>query len=462
MDSIWKKIEHKETILILGFGREGQSTYSFIRSYDTGRVLTIADASESVRTHSLCVNDPHVRYITGRTYMSELGTYDCVIKSPGISLSDATLLELSGRLTSQAALFLEAFRDQTIGITGTKGKSTTSTFVHAALRASGLDAILLGNIGVPPFEVLSRITPETHIVFELSSHMLQTATVSPHIALILNIFPEHLDYYETMERYVASKANIFRFQKEDDVLVFDTNSAVLTALDTFGTQARTVSWNTLSDSRHLFVPREEGKTLSIFDGSTETTFYDPSVKTPINGQHVLRGLTLAAVAACYAGADIVSATTALGTFQGLPHRLENVGTWRGVTFINDSISTIPESALAALAAFPDTRVLILGGMDRGISYDALTHLIRSRPELCVLCIDETGERIYAELMPYQGETKRYFLLDSLEQAVQKSYELLPDGGTVLLSPAAASYTQFKNFEERGKAFRDYALKYGVY
>nr|MBP7804729.1 hypothetical protein [Candidatus Paceibacterota bacterium] len=163
----------------------------------------------------------------------------------------------------------------------------------------------------------------------------------------------------------------------------------------------------------------------------------------------------------YVGANPEKAKQALETFQGLSHRLQNIGVWKGITFINDSISTIPESALAALRAFPKTNVLILGGLDRGISYEKLIATIREMPDLYVLLIDETGERMYAELLPHQSDPKKYFLLPDLEAAVKKSYDLLGNGGVVLLSPAAASYSQFKNFEERGKAFEEYAKKYGI-
>lgn len=462
MDKIWKKIEPYSNILILGFGREGQSSYSFIRAHDTDRVLTIADASEAVRENTLCANDPHVRYVTGKKYLEDFSGYDCIIKTPGISLTDGALAETRGRLTSQAALFLEAYRMQTIGVTGTKGKSTTSTFIHHALRASGVDSILLGNIGVPPFDALTSIQEETKIVFELSSHMLQTAQTSPHIALVLNIFPEHLDYYETMDRYIASKANIFRFQTKDDILVYDTNELLLDAIKTYGTHAQQVTWGGEPSEALPYVPKHtENDALYIGQTPHDILFYDRTVTTSINGAHVVRGLLLAAIAASYGGADPHLAASALSTFHGLPHRLENVGMYRGVTFINDSISTIPESALAALAAFPETNVLILGGMDRGVSYDALTSMIKKHPKLFVICINETGERIYAELMLAGGNVDNYFLLENLEQAVQKAYTLLPDGGTVLFSPAAASYTQFKNFEERGRAFAEYAKKFGV-
>lgn len=462
MDKIWKNLEDKKNILILGFGREGQSTYTFIRRFDTERVLTIADANESIHENKLFAGDKHVHFVTGKKYLEHLGGYDCIIKTPGISLSDAMLASVEKTLTSQAGLFLKVFRDQTIGVTGTKGKSTTSSFIHYALSESGKDSVLLGNIGVPPFDMLENIKAETTIVFELSSHMLQSVTVSPHIALALNIFPEHLDYYETMERYVASKARIFSYQKKEDILVMDTDPLLLQAVAKYGTLAHQVSWGATPSTLHAFVPYiGVAAELSIKTEDREIPFYTKQTKTSINGDHVLRGLLLAGIAACYGGAKPEAVARALETFKGLSHRLENIGKWKGVTFINDSISTIPESALAALKSFPHTNIIIVGGLDRGVSYAKLVDVIIHNRELTVLCIDETGERIFANLLPYQREPKRYYLMENLEKAVEKCYELLPNGGEVLLSPAAASYSQFKNFEERGAAFKQYAQTYGT-
>ena len=458
MNDIWNSIQQYKKILILGFGREGQSTYAFIRAHDAARFITIADANEDIAKNEMLKEDSHVEFVTGRGYLENLDGYDCIIKAPGISLRDEVLAHLESSLTSQADLFLRTYRDQTIGVTGTKGKSTTATFIHQALTNSDIDSILLGNIGIPPFDMVGNIKPETKIVFELSSHMLQTATASPHIAVLLNIFPEHLDYYETMERYTKSKANIFKYQTENDVLITDANDLVEQAIAQYGTHAKRITWSTGATMQ--FAPQDRNGELSILTGGSEVLFYNSATRTEINGVHVLRSLLLGAIAACYAGAKPEMQKGALEHFHGLPHRLQHVGVWKGLLFINDSISTIPESALAALKVFPDTGILIVGGMDRGISYDKLVDTIRLMPQLIVICLDETGERIYAELSAHHDGPKRYFLVPDLEGAVKKCYELLPNGGTVLLSPAAASYTQFKNFEERGEAFAEYAKKYG--
>ena len=434
MDKIWQNIAPYNRILILGFGREGQSTYQYIRAHDTARVLTIADRNEGIRTFPLVMQDAHIAFVTGESYLDMLAEYDLIIKTPGISLTDDVLAKLGDKLTSQADLFLWVYRMQTIGITGTKGKSTTSAFTYHILKEAKRDAVLLGNIGTPPFDMLGSITEQTTVVYELSSHMLQGVRTSPHIAILLNIFPEHLDYYGSMQRYTESKAHIFMFQNPDDVLIVGNDQLAVEAVRKYGTAKQVPS----SDASFGF-------DMPVF-----STAY---IKAP----HVLRGMALGARATMLLGVAASDVVRAFETFRGLPHRLETVGTWRGITFINDSISTIPESAIAALRANPQTNLIILGGMDRGISYEKIIAKVTEMPELIVVCIDDAGKRIYKDL---EGRPYTY-LVDTLEQAVVRAYELVPTGGTVLLSPAAASYTMFKNFEERGQAFATYAAKYGV-
>ena len=434
MDKIWQIISPYARILILGFGREGQSTYQYIRAHDATRMLTIADQSEAVRTIPLVVHDEQLTFVTGESYLATLADYDLIIQSPGISLTDDVRHMLGDKLTSQADLFLRVYRMQTIGITGTKGKSTTSAFTYHILKEAKRDVVLLGNIGTPPFDMLGSITEETTIVYELSSHMLQGVRISPHIAILLNIFPEHLDYYGSMQRYTESKAHIFMFQNADDILIVGNDQLAIEAVRKYGTAKQVPS----------------GDESFGFDMSVFSTAY---IKAP----HVLRGMALGARAAMLLGVAATDVVYAFETFHGLPHRLETVGTWRGITFINDSISTIPESAIAALRANPQTNLIILGGMDRGILYEKIVAKVTEMPELIVVCIDDAGKRIFKDL---EGRPHTY-LVDTLEQAVLRAYELLPAGGVVLLSPAAASYTMFKNFEERGQAFAAYAAKYGV-
>ena len=435
MNNIWEEISKYQKILILGFGREGQSTYFFIRKYDKEKIIYISDINEKIKDLEIIKNDKNVVFITGENYLDNLGDCDYIIKTPGISLDLNVINELGNKLTSQADLFIKNYRMQIIGITGTKGKSTTASFIYHFLQISNCDVILVGNIGIPPFDLIDEINKETIIVFELSSHMLQTVSASPHYAILLNIFPEHLDYHQTLENYADSKANIFKFQDENDYLIVGEDVGVKDLISKFGHKAKIVK-------KEFFVSYEDNEF--------------------IKSKQIMQNIILGAEIALFSGAKKELFENALKTFKSLPHRQEVVGVYKGITFIDDSISTIPESTLVALDSYPDTQILILGGKDRGIPYEDFAKKISDKTNLKVFCLDEAGKKIYELLLKINKDNKNYYLFNNLEEIVKKTYEVLESsGGIVLLSPAAASYTQFKNFEERGEVFKNLARKYGT-
>jgi UDP-N-acetylmuramoylalanine--D-glutamate ligase len=434
MNNIWNHLKLYKNILILGFGREGQSTYSFIRENDKDYLLVIADLKDEIKNNPLIKGDSDLKFVTGESYLDDLSKYDCIIKTPGISLSAELIKELDDKLTSQADLFINQYRTQIIGVTGTKGKSTTASFIHHFLQISGCDSILVGNIGVPPFDLINSIRSNTIIVFELSSHMLQTVSASPHYAILLNVFPEHLDYHQTLENYSDSKSNIFKFQDTDDFLAVGENKGAKDLVAKFGHNAVILNQNNFSEF---------------------------AINKFINSRQIMQNIILGAEIALLAGAKKDLFGKALETFRSLPHRLQIIGTFKGITFIDDSISTIPESTLVALDAYPQTDILILGGKDRGISYESFAGGLSKRRNLKIFCLDEAGKKIYDLLIKNNLEKENYFLFSNLEEIVKKCYEVLVlTGGIVLLSPAAASYTQFKNFEERGDVYKNLVEKYG--
>lgn len=429
---IWDNIKNNKDILILGFGREGQSTYNYIRKYDKNIILTIADVDEKIKSLEILSSDKNVVYKLGPDYLHGISNYDCIIKTPGISLSPNVIEQLGHNLTSQADLFLKEYKMQIIGITGTKGKSTTASFVDHYLKISGANSILLGNIGLPPFNFEDEITDDTVVVYELSSHMLQGVHTSPHLAIFLNLFPEHLDYYKEMKSYTESKAKIFQYQTKDDFVIFGDKN-VLKSLSNINFSSNILELGNIAD----YVS-------------------DKNIISDV----VLHNLLIGAKIAVLKGAKLEMLDEAIKTFKTLPHRLQNLGEYKGITFIDDSISTIPEASIVALEAFPNTNILILGGLDRGISYDNLIDYILEHKDLNVFCIDESGKKIFDKLVE-KSKDERFKMLDGLESAVSLSYDLLKDGGLVVLSPAAASYNNFKNFEERGLAFLNYIMKYNI-
>ena len=423
--TIFKRLRGKR-ILILGFGREGKSSLAFIKKYLPHAIVGIADKNESA-FKDLDLNQSNPKLYFGDNYFDAINDYDIVIKTPGISLLGKDV-DLS-KITSQTDLFLEEFHDQIIGVTGTKGKSTTSTLIYHLLKESGRDAILAGNIGIPIFDVIEKITNKTIIVFELSAHQLQYIHRSPHIGILLNVFEEHLDHFGTFEAYRNAKLNIIRKMGEKD-------------------------WAVTNDEFCYEADKMMVRSLNF-------QYYDFGVNwddVPLKGDHNRLNIK-AALCAIYAfGIPVDEVLPHLYTFQPLEHRQEFVGTFGGVTFYNDSISTIPQAAIAAMQTIKHVTFLLLGGFDREIDYSPLIEYLTKNPIPHILYTGKAGQRMTEMLKKagYQGDIKNF---KDLNEAFEIIKSLSKNGDVCLLSPAAASYDQYKNFEERGRLFKKLATDF---
>ena len=440
-DLILNRLRGKR-ILILGFGREGKSTLSFLNKYLPNADVAVADKNEMEA----------VQYF-GTGYLEAMYDYDIVIKTPGISLKDFNTKGVE--ITSQTDLFLSQFHAQTIGITGTKGKSTTTSLIYHLLKSSGRDAILTGNIGIPCFDIMEDIKPDSIVVYELSAHQLEYVHNSPRVGVLLNIFEEHLDHFGTMARYVEAKLNIMRYMGEDDTAV--------------------IHETLMEEAWRLFV---NNIVFSLFDIDD---LVDRSA-LPLIGEHNLLNVK-AALLACYAyGVDIMELIPHLYTFKPLEHRLEPVGTFGGMTFVNDSISTIPQAAISACQALGRVDFLLLGGFDRGIDYQPLADYLKAHPVPHLLFTGKAGERmmqLIAEVpepvvaehsRSVEGPTQKVKVPEPVEGPTLYYYSTMEDaftymtthakpGNLCLLSPAASSYDQYKNFEERGAKFKALAASF---
>ncbi|MCL1903229.1 MAG: Mur ligase family protein [Oscillospiraceae bacterium] len=370
-------------ILLLGYGLEGQSAFKLLDRLDCAQSVTVWE--EYHHTTALPAE------------------YDIIIKSPGIPLFKRTD-EFDPRITGQADLFLRFCENVVVGVTGTKGKSTTSALIHHILSERGVSAKLIGNIGVPPFDVVEELGDEV-VVMELSCHQLEYVKASPKIAVLLNIHEEHLDHYVDFAHYKRAKENIFRFQGDGDVLIRgeDVDSSLIAA--------------TVAD------------------------------KAKLRGKHNLHNIAVAAKAVKYAARDIdENAAIQSGcNFAGLLHRLELFAEINGVKWVNDSIGTIPAATIAAVEAFPETDTLIIGGMDRGIDYSLLVEFLHNRPDINVIALPESGHKIAASL-------PNVYTARDLADAV--AHAAIITKKCCVLSPAAASYGFYKNFEERGEHFKE--------
>ena len=425
INTIFKRLRGKR-ILILGFGREGKSSLAFIQKFLPHAEVGIADKNEAAFKDLLDnPNNPiNPKLYFGDNYFDAINDYDIVLKTPGISLLNKNV-DLS-KITSQTDLFLEEFHSQIIGVTGTKGKSTTSTLIYHLLKESGRDAVLAGNIGIPVFDIIENIRNSTIIVFELSAHQLQFIHRSPHIGILLNVFEEHLDHFGAFNAYRDAKFNIIRKMGERD-------------------------WAVTTDEFCY-----EAAELMIH--SLNYQYYDFDVdwdKVPLKGDHNRLNIKAALCAIHAYGVTIDEIIPHLYTFQPLEHRQELVGTFAGVTYYNDSISTIPQAAIAAMQTIKNVTFLLLGGYDRDIDYTPMINFLVEHPVKHVLYTGKAGTRMFAMLKDahYRGDIKNF---KDLNEAFEIIKNLAKPGDVCLLSPAAASYDQYRNFEERGRIYKDLA------
>ncbi len=424
-----KLIENKK-VLILGFGREGRATYETIRNFFPKMPLCIADQNEDLQNDENLKKDLALSFTLGEKYLDNLSDFDLIIKTPGISLKDTEFYN-DARITSQTDLFLQCYADQVIGITGTKGKSTTSSLIYHILQKYTTDVVFVGNIGIPVFQALSRIGDKTLIVCELSSHQLQYIRKSPHVSVLLNVFQEHLDHYRSYEDYQQAKFNIAACQNQNDFIIYNSDNEILNSF---------ISSKTLGSTK-------------IEINSAKAKMYDIPNRKQLLGEHNLLNMMAAAEACKIVGVPENMILEGLSDFKSLPHRLEYVGNYKGIDFYNDSISTIPEASIAALQAIPNVDTLILGGYDRGIDYSILVQYLEMHPVSNLILVGAAGKRI-EELIQKSNLKIRIFSTNDYHEVVRLAFEHTQTGKSCVLSPAAASYDMFKNFEERGAVFSD--------
>jgi UDP-N-acetylenolpyruvoylglucosamine reductase len=401
-------------IAILGFGREGKSSLNFIRNHLPDKQLFIHDKD------SIEIQDNNVSIVSGENYLQNLNDYDIILKTPGISFANLNYFIEPEKISSQTALFLQFYGNQTIGITGTKGKSTTSSLIYHILQQNHKKTVLAGNIGVPFFDIIEQIDKETIVVAELSAHQLEFVHHSSHIAVLLNLYQEHLDHFNSFSSYMQAKLNITKYQNETDILVYNEDDEWITKLLT----------------QHNFT----------------RNYYPYSNRVKHN----------AAFTTCKLfGITDKEIETAFASFIPLEHRQEFVGEKHGIRFYNDSIATVPEAAIFALETLKEVNTLLLGGFDRGIDYEILYNYLEKNPVENIVFMGPAGKRMHTEWKAKYGKlsvTKNCIEEDDMQKIINFAIQNTQKGKICLLSPAAASYDQYTNFEERGKMFKQCALQ----
>ena len=446
---IIQKLKNKK-IAILGFGREGVSTYNFIKKNNIECDLTIIDGNEKLLdNYDYLLKDNSVNLVLGSNYLDNLAIYDLIIKTPGISLKNCDITLFQDRITSQLELILEIFRDKCIGITGTKGKSTTTSLIYRIFKDQGYDAYLLGNIGIPLLDYAHQFTENSILVIEMSAHQLEFIKTSPKYGIILNLFEEHLDHFGSLNRYYGAKLNMFKYQQASDYALYlrdnDTlnnyieNNDYLSNLLALSVKEEV---NTYRDNDYVYIKQ----------GIKIKKVYDLHEERYLLGDHNLIDIMFALTISDLFNLNNDKTIQTIDGFKGLEHRLELVGTYDSVIYYNDAIATIPEATINAIKTLKEVDTLIFGGMDRGINYDSLIAFLAQSNVKNLIAMKDTGYSIGHKIETYGTNNKLYYV-DDLKEAVLLAKKYTKKGKICLLSPAAPSYNAFKNFEEKGKQYK---------
>ena len=436
MEKLIDSLKNKK-IVILGFGREGKSTYNFIRKYLPEENILIIDSAIDITKEEnvYLIEDVYTEVWKTDDYLEILNDYDIIFKSPGISFKGKDISKIKNKITSQLQVLLKYIDKITIGVTGTKGKSTTSSLIYKILKDQEKKVVLGGNIGIPVLDEIDEILESDYIIIEMSSHQLQYLDVSPKISILLNIFEEHLDHYNSYDEYALAKANIAKYQKKEDYFIYNKdNEKLIETINKINIESKKIVIS--SDNKITFNFEAERKLI---------------------GKHNEYNIMFALAVSEILNLDNEKTSKSIYEFEGLPHRMEYVGKYNNIKYYNDSISTIPEATIKAIETFKDTNTIIIGGMDRGIHYDKLIEFLNSSDVQNIICMYDTGKKIYDILVSINSDKNIIYVKD-LEEAVSVSKTVTKENMSCILSPAAASYGIFKNFEERGNAFKEYVKK----
>ena len=432
-------------IIILGFGKEGKSTYKLIRKYLNVKNIYIADQKENFQDdYAYLKKDKKVICISGKDYLKNLENYDVIMKTPGVSFVGIDTTNYSHKIKSQLELLLEFFDVFTIGVTGTKGKSTTSSLIYKILKEQNIKSMLLGNIGIPVFDYIDKIEKDTVLVLEMSSHQLEYMEVSPNIAILLNIYPEHLDHYESFEKYAEAKSNIFKYQKNSDYFIYNSDNETLKKLvkNTNGITYKV----SLKEKTDIYL---KGNYIYF----KNKVIYDIREPRKLSGDYNLNNIMFAFGVSEILKLDLVKTVKTINDFEPLNHRLEFVGNYDGVLYYDNSIGTIPIATIEAIKTLKNVDTLIIGGMDRGIDYAEFIKFLNESNINNIICMPKTGHDIAQKL-----KKEKTYIVNTMEEAVKIAKKVTKKGRSCLLSPAAASYGFFKNFEEKGYRYQELVKK----
>lgn len=462
-----------KAMVIFGLGAEGMSTYHYLYRQNRRQDFLLVDDKQlgelSPQWQEVLANNENTRFLQAKEVRKQHLVDSIIVKTPGISPAHPVLLlskKSKIQITSNTQLFFEYLNQhapeaKTIGVTGTKGKSTTTALIHHVLSSNNLPALLAGNIGEPALNLVADIKrlqaaqTQPIIVLEFSSHQLMNLAYSPNIAVVLDITPEHLDYYVSFAQYAAAKSAICRFQQPEDLVIFDPILQGASQLAKQSQAQQLLFADTTTKTSPTALEAELNHNVILLHGKKILS----ATMLPLTGRHQWLNALPSVIIGKQFGLSDKQIAKALTSYQPLPHRLEFITEKKGTRYYNDSQATTPEAAIAALRSFPDnTVVLIAGGSDKGADLSAFAQEIIERGVTAVALFPPTGQKIQklveATTKKNQQTPPAMRIVDSMPKALAFALKHTSKNSVILLSPACASFGIFKNYQDRGEQFRN--------
>jgi UDP-N-acetylmuramoylalanine--D-glutamate ligase len=440
---------NKKRVLVVGLGKSGVASALFLKAH--GARVTVSDTKpeDQLKDEIPALLDHGIAVETGGHGERTFGAQDLIVVSPGVPTDSPRLVQarsLGAKVIGEVELAAQYFPGRIVAITGSNGKTTTTTLAGEIISAGGYRASVGGNIGTPAISLVESSTAETVAVWEVSSFQLETIeTFRPTIGVVLNITPDHLDRHRTLKAYTDAKARIFENQLPEDFAVLNANDLACVELAA-RTQAK-VFWfsRTREVKQGAFV--HDGRVF-FRDGAGQKEIMLVS-EIPLKGAHNVENVLAAVCIGALLRCEPERIRKAVHEFKAVEHRLEHVATIEGVEYFNDSKATNVDATIKALESFPANIHVILGGKDKGSDYSVLKDLLRARAKR-VYTIGAAAAKIESQI---QGSTEIDHA-ETLEDAIKHASEAAKPGDVILLAPACASFDQFRNYEHRGKVFKE--------
>ena len=451
----FEKYARGKKVAIIGIGVSNLPLLEYF--YDLNARVTIFDSKESnqISVEAMQKIEKYgFEFIGGKDSLSRLKGFDIIFRSPSCMPDRPELVEAvenGAVLTSEIEMVLKLAPCKVIGVTGTEGKTTTTTLINEIVKKSGRKTYLGGNMGKPIFTKIRNVKPENIIILELSSFQLSDMDISPDISVVTNIYPDHLNVHKSYEEYREAKKNIFKHQSENGIVVlnYDNEFTREFAKEANGKVIFFSSKEKLDDG--FIYDKADGTIKYCKDGVIRHIIKKEDIK--LRGIHNYENIC-AALAATSSIVDVDTQVKAIEEFTGVEHRLEFVRELNNVKWYNDSIGTSPASTIAGLNSFDEDIILLAGGSDKGLDYKEVGEAIARKVRALILT-GPTSEKIEnATKQALNGKSIEIYYTSNMQESVNLAKEIAKAGDVVLLSPASASFDLYKNFEDRGHQFKD--------